>query len=205
MMGLQGKPTIAERIKLNFPDSLRRTELEMARNFSWVKFSAQWCVFFLTIAGLRTLATAKDKPVPVDPNDATARLFQLLDGSHEGKLSDFYILGDLYKDKNSANPDQELQHVLSVDYDKNRGFGKLNIHVRSLDKLGPEQLKTYTAKQIFDFGEYDLEKFVKSVPGPLGQPGDVYLLADADHPLHDTPITDDVRKEYDFYVTQLII
>jgi hypothetical protein len=177
----------------------------MAGNFLWRRLIAEMFVFLFAAAALRTLATAKDKPVPVDPNDATVRLFQLLDESHGGKLSDFYILADLYKDKNSSNPGQELQHVLSVDYDKNRGFGRLNIHIRSLDKLGPEQLKTYTAKQIFDFGDYDLEKFVKSVPGPLGQVGDVYLLAGADHPLQDTPITDEVRKEYDLFVTQFII
>jgi len=179
--------------------------LDLTRNFPWRRVSVEIAVFFLAVAGLRTMARAKDKPVPVDPNDATVRLFQLLDSSHDGKLSDFYILADLYKDKTSSDPNHELQHVLSVDYDKGRGFGKLNIHVRTLDKLGPEQLKTYTAKQIFDFGDYDSEKFVKSVAGPLGQLGDVFLQATADHPLQDTPITDDVRREYDLFVNQFII
>ncbi|HEV2352403.1 MAG TPA: hypothetical protein VG028_21415 [Terriglobia bacterium] len=177
----------------------------MPGNFPWRRVSAEIVVFLLATAVLRTLASAKEKPAPVDPNDPTVRLFQLLDETRDGKLSDFYVLADVYKDKTSANPEAEFQHVLSVDYDKNRSFGKLNIHVRTLDKLAPEQLKTYTAKQIYDFGDDDSEKFVKSEPGPLGRQGDMYLRATADRPLNDTPITDDVRKAYEFYITQYII
>jgi hypothetical protein len=157
------------------------------------------------VASLQTLLRAKDKPLPVDPNDPTARLFQLLDDTHDGKLADFYILADVYKDKNSSAPDHELQHVLRVDYDKNRAYGRLNIHIRTLDKLGPEQLKTYTPKQIYDFGDDDSEKFVKTDPGPFGRPGDMYLRDTAERPLADTPITDDARKEYETYITQYII
>lgn len=175
----------------------------MDRSFSWRRAGAELVVFFLAAAGLQTLAGAKEKPVPVDPNDATVRLFQLLDDTRGGKLSDFYVLTDPYKDP--SDPDKELQHVLRVDYDKNRAFGKLNIHVRTMDKLGPQQLKTYTTKQIYDFGEYDSEKFVKSVPGPLGQAGDVYLRTIGDGPLTDTPITDEIRKSYDLFVNQYII
>lgn len=179
--------------------------MEMIRNGSWRRASAELVVFFLAVAGLRALASAKDKTPPVDPNDVTVRLFQLLDSTRDGKLSAFYILADVFKDKNSSNPGQELQHVLLVEYDKNRSFGKLNIHVRSLDKLAPDQLATYTPKQIYDFGNDDSEKFVKTDPGPLGRPGDMYLHDSGDRPLADTPITDEARKEYEFYITQYII
>jgi hypothetical protein len=179
--------------------------LEMTSGFSWRRLGAELVVFVLAAAGIRTVTAAKNKPVLLDPNDATVRLFQILDDTHGGKLSDLYILGEVYKDKNSSKPDQELQHVMMVEYDKNRAFGKLTIHVRTMDKLGPQQLKTYTAKQIYDFGEYDSEKFLKSVPGPFGQPGDVYLRTVGDGPLTDTPITDEIRQAYDKYVNQYII
>lgn len=162
-------------------------------------------VALLAVCGTQRLVQAREKSSPVDPNDVTSRLFQLLDDSHDGKLTDFYVLADLYKDKNSSKPDAELQHVLLVDYDKDRNFGKLNLHVRTLDKLDPEQLKTYTPKQVYDFGDDDTEKFVKSDPGPLGRTGDMYLRATANHPLRDTPITDEARKAYDFYLTQYVI
>lgn len=179
--------------------------MEMTRNFPWRGVSAEIVVFFLAVAGLRMLASGKERTPPVDPNDVTVRLFQLLDDTHGGKLSDFCILADVYKDKNSSNPDAEFQHVLRVDYDKDRGYGKLTIHIRTLDKLAPEQLKTYSPKQIYDFGDDDSEKFIKSESGPLGRPGDLYLRATADHPVADTPITDEVRKAYEAYVTQYII
>jgi hypothetical protein len=156
-------------------------------------------------AGQPSLLSAKDKTPPVDPNDVTFRLFQLLDDSHGGKLDDFYVLADIYKDKDPANADGELQHVLRVEYDKNRMFGKLNIHVRCMAKLAPEQLKTYTLKQIYDFGADDSEKFVKSEPGELGKAGDMFLRATGDRPPASTPITDDARKEYEFFLTQYIL
>jgi hypothetical protein len=162
-------------------------------------------VFLLAVCGAQRRVGAREKTSPVDPNDVTARVFQILDDSHDGKMTDFYLLADIYKDKESSNPDEELQHVLHLDYDKDRNFGKLNLHVRSLTKLAPEQLKTYTPKQIFDFGDEDTEKFVKSDPGQLGRTGDMYLRATADHPLRDTPISDEARKAYDFYLTQYVI
>lgn len=162
-------------------------------------------VFLLAVCCAQRLLSAREKNSPADPNDVTARLFQLLDDSHDGKLTDFYLLADLYKDKDSTNPDEELQHVLHLDYDKDRNFGKLSLHVRSMTKLAPEQLKTYSPKQIFDFGDEDTEKFVKSDPGQFGRTGDMYLRATADRPLRDTPISDEARKAYDFYLTQYVI
>jgi hypothetical protein len=162
-------------------------------------------VFLLAVCGTQRLVSAREKNSQVDSNDVTLRLFQLLDDSHEGKLADFYLLADIYKNKDSSNPDEELQHVLHLDYDKDRNFGKLNLHVRSLTKLAPEQVKTYTPKQIYDFGDEDTEKFVKSDPGQLGRTGDMYLRATADRPLRDTPISDEARKAYEFYLTQYLI
>lgn len=148
---------------------------------------------------------AKDKTQPIDPNDLTARLYQLLDDTHNGKLTDFFVLADIYKDKDSKDPTQEFQHILLVDYDKNRNFGKLNMHVRSVGKLDPDQLKTYTLKQIYDFGVDDLEKFVKTEPGQFGRTGDLYLHSTSDLPIATAPITEDTRKAYELYVSQYIL
>lgn len=137
----------------------------------------------------------------VDENDVTARLFQLLDNAHNGKLDDIYVLADVYTD---ASGDQ-YRHVLRVDYDKNRAFGRLAIYVRSVGKMTPEQLSTYTPEQIFNFGEIDLEKLVKTDPGPFGQRGDLFLTADGDGPLHTSAVTDEARKSYDTFVTQYVI
>ena len=147
----------------------------------------------------------KEKQVPVDPNDSTLQLFQLLDSSHNGKLTDFYILGDTFTGKDSNGQPAELQHVIMVDYDKTRAFGRLNVHVRSVSKLAPEQLKTYTTKQIFDFGVEDTEKFAKTDPGPLGKVGDVYVTITDDGRLTTAPITEEARKQYDFLVNQYVI
>lgn len=182
-----------------------RGDLRTNRKFPSRLLITGLALFLAAIFGPERLIQAREKNSPVDPNDVTSRLFQLLDDSHDGRLTDFYVLADLYKDKNSSKPDEELQHVLLVDYDKDRNFGKLNLHVRTLNKLDPDQLKTYTPKQIYDFGDDDTEKFVKSDPGPLGRTGDMYLRATANHPLRDTPITDEARKAYDFYLTQYVI
>jgi hypothetical protein len=142
---------------------------------------------------------AKDKTVPIDPNDPTLRLYQLLDSTHGGKLVDFYVIADVYK--NPDNPNEELQHILRVEYDKDRGFGKLNIYVRSVGKIHPDQMKTYTPKEFYDFGLSDLEKYVKTDAGPFGKPGDVYLRAERDRPLASAGVTDEVRKTYESFLT----
>jgi hypothetical protein len=65
-------------------------------------------------------------------------------------------------------------------------------------------LKEYTPEQIFGFGS-DVEKFEKIDPGPLGETGDVCFRAIANAPLTPAPITDDVRGEYEFFLTQYIL
>jgi hypothetical protein len=136
-----------------------------------------------------------------DENDATARLFQLLDSVRNGKLDDVYVLADSYTD---ASGDQ-YRHVLRIDYDKSRAFGRLAIYVRSVGKMTPEQLAAYKPEQIYEFGESDQEKLVKTDPGPFGQRGDLYLTAADDGPLHTTAVTDEARKAYDTFVTQYVI
>lgn len=136
-----------------------------------------------------------------DENDATARLFQLLDNANNGKLDDIYVLADVYTD---ASGDQ-YRHVLRVDYDKSRAFGRLAIYVRSVGKMTPEQISSYTPEQIYNFGEIDLEKLVKTDPGPFGQRGDLYLTADGDGPLHTQAVTDEARKSYDTFLNQYVI
>jgi len=133
----------------------------------------------------------------------TLRLYQLLDTSYGGKLVEFYLIGDVYKDPKI--PDKELQHVFRAEYDKSRGFGKLRLYVRSVDKLTEGQLKDYTPKQVYEFGELDVAKFTKTDPGPFGRTGDVYLVATADGPLAGAPITDEVRKEYETYIKEWLL
>jgi len=163
---------------------------------------AAFCTL-LSTAGLPALHLAKEKNPAVSPDDLTLRLYQLLDTSYAGKLSEFYIIGDVYKD--AKVPDKELQHVFKAEYDKDKGFGKFRLYVRSLDKLTPGQLKDYTPKQIYEFGELDVEKFSKTDPGPFGKTGDMYLLATPDGPLATAPITDEVRKEYETYIGQWLL
>jgi hypothetical protein len=148
---------------------------------------------------------AKEKPQYIDANDVTARLYQLLDDTHSGKLTEFLVLADIYKDKDSKDTSQEFQHILLLDYDKSKNFGRLNMHVRSVGKLDADQLKTYSLKQIYDFGIDDLEKFVKTDPGQFGRQGDLYLRANSDMPISTAPITEETRKAYEFYLLQYVL
>jgi hypothetical protein len=137
----------------------------------------------------------------VDENDVTSKLFQLLDNQHSGKLDDIYVLADVYTDASG----EQYRHVLRVDYEKNRSFGRLAIYLRSVGKMTPEQLAVYTPEQIYGFGEVDLAKFVKTDPGPFGQRGDLYLESSDDQPLHTVSVTEEARKSYETYVSQYII
>jgi len=146
---------------------------------------------------------AKDKKTTeVDPNDCTCRLFQFLDESRAGKLDEFYTLGDLYQDPKSG---EEFRHVMKVEYDKSRAFGRLKIYVRAVGKMSAQQLSTYTPQQIYEFGETDLEKFVKTDCGPYGKAGDIYLHPTEDGPLATSAITDEARKRYDNYLCQYVL
>jgi hypothetical protein len=147
---------------------------------------------------------AKEKGSQIDANDPTVRLYTLLDSKYNGKLEDFCVLADVANDP--KNPGQAQQHVLRVEYDKDRAFGKLRIYVRTVAQLTPEQLKTYSPKQVYDFGEADSAKFTKTDPGPLGKPGDVYFEASPDGgPLATVSVTPQVQAQYERYVTQYLL
>ena len=161
-----------------------------------------FCALLFTTC-LSSLALSKEKTPVVGPDDLTFRLYQLLDKSYGGKLAEFYVLGDIYKNPKAA--DQELQHVFRAEYDKDRAFGRFRLYVRSVDKLTEEQLKNYTAKEVYEFGEMDAEKFTKTDPGSLGRVGDLYFRASENGPLATVPITEDARKEYETYVGQWLL
>lgn len=166
---------------------------------TWAAFLAVVCAGLMGISS----ASAKRNTVTVSPDDPTYQLYQLLDNSYGGKLTDFYLLADIYNDP--QKPEAQLQHVLCVDYDKGRFFGRLRIFVRSVGKLTPEQLKTYNTKQIYDFGEQDEEEFAKIDPGPLGQKGDLFLRATSLGSLAPAPVTDEVSKQYDLFLTKYVL
>jgi hypothetical protein len=170
--------------------------------FSFIAFTLGMAIVGWLATVATPVALGREKKPPVDTNDPTYRVFQVLDTTHGGKLENFFVLGDIYPDP--QNPKQELQHVFKVDYDKNRYFGRFRIYVRSVAKLSPQQLQTYTPEQIYDFGNSDQEKFEKIEPGPFGQQGDLYFQATGDRPLHTEPTTDAVRKAYESYVSQYI-
>jgi hypothetical protein len=154
--------------------------------------------------GRVALLGAKDKVPGVSSDDPTFRLYNLLDSKLGGKLEDFRLLGDTINDP--QNPGQVQQHVLRVDYDKGRGFGKLRIVVRTVAQLTPEQLKAYTINEIYDFGESDSEKFTKTDPGSFGRQGDVYFQPTTPGgALGSAPVTDAVQARYERYVTQYIL
>jgi hypothetical protein len=162
---------------------------------------AHWgAIAMLVILGAADgrIGSAKDKAI--DPNDPTLRLFAFLDTTRDGKMPDFFLLADIYSEQG-----KEFQRVLRADYDKSRAFGKLKIYVRSVAKMAPEQLESYTAKQVYDFGETDLEKFVKTDPGEFGKQGDIYLRGDAENPLTTAPITDAARKSYEALIVQYLL
>jgi len=169
--------------------------------------ASTWMLATLLVAGWSGNSAqallVKEKVAPVDANDSTYRLFQLLDTARSGKLTDFCLIADVYRDPN--NPNEELQHILRAEYDKNRGYARLSLYVRSVGKIEPDQMKTYTPKDFYEFGQEDREKFMKTDPGPFGRPGDTYLRCDGDRPLATAPITDEVRKAYEFYLTQHLL
>jgi hypothetical protein len=144
------------------------------------------------------IGRAKDKAT--DPNDPTLRLYDVLNTTRDGKLVDGVAVADIYTEQG-----KEFQRVVRAEYDKSRAFGKLRIYVRSVAKMAPEQLQSYTAKQVYDFGETDLEKFVKTDPGEFGKQGDIYLRGDADSPLATVPINDAARKSYEILVVQYLL
>lgn len=163
----------------------------------------------VVLAGISLLAVAmpsawaRRKKPAVSPDDPTYMLYQLLDDSYGGKLNDFYLLTNVYADP--QDPTTQLQHVIRVDYDKGRYFGRLRIYVRSVGKLTPAQLKTYNVKQIYQFGIADGAEYEKIDPGPLGGTGDLYLKSTGGGPLASAPITDQVRQEYETLITQYIM
>jgi hypothetical protein len=147
---------------------------------------------------------AKDKAPQVSSDDPTLRLFNLLDSKYNGKLEDFCVLADVVNDP--KNPGQAQQHVLRVEYAKDTAFGKLRIYVRTVAQLTPEQLKAYTPKQVYEFGEADSAKFTKTDPGGFGRPGDVYFEPPADGAaLATAPATPEVQARYERFVTQYLL
>jgi len=147
---------------------------------------------------------AKEKNSQINSNDPTFRLYNLIDSKYNGKLDDFCVLADTFNDP--KNPGQTQQHVLRIEYLKDRPFGRLRIYVRTVAQLSPDQLKTYNPKEVYDFGETDSAKFTKTDPGPFGKTGDVYFEPTSEGgPLGTTPITPEVQAQYERYVTQYLI
>ena len=147
---------------------------------------------------------AKEKASQISPDDPTVRLYSLLDTKFNGKLEDFCVLADLEKDP--QNPGQTDQKVLRVEYNKDRAFGKLRIYIRTVAQLTPAQLKTYSAKQIYDFAETDSAKFTKTDPGSFGRPGDLYFEpASAGGPLGSVTATPEIQAFYERLVTQYLL
>ena len=144
---------------------------------------------------LRSASCQKTKPRRADPERSHVPLFQMLDDSHGGKLIGFYILGDTFTGQRLQQPaDADIQHVLMVEYDKRTALRQIDDTRPQLSKLAPEQLKTYTLKQIYDFGVDDSEKFSKTEPGQLGRSGDLYVAMTGDGRVASAPVTDEVRK-----------
>lgn len=162
---------------------------------------AAWCVTLSVVAGATLAAPPGRAREKFEPDPATIQLFQILNSSFGGKIDHFCLLADMYTDASG----QQYRRVLRVDYDKGRAFGRLNLYVRSVGKMTPDQLATYTPAQIYDFGESDQAKFVKTDSLTFGAPGDLYLQAQDDGPLHSATITDEVRKRYSDLVTQFVI
>ena len=173
-----------------------------ARTFAIIACAA--FAILVWIGGSAPGLGAKDKTSQVNANDPTVRLYSLLDSKFNGKLDDFILLADVFNDPKI--PGQPQQHVIRVDYGKDRAFGKLNIHVRTVGQPTPEQLKAYNPSQIFGFAETDSAKFTKTDPGPFGKPGDVYFEIPPDGgALATVAVTPEVQAEYERLVTQYLL
>jgi len=160
-------------------------------------------LFLVVTAGLVVPASfyGKNATKSADANDVTLRLFHLLDDSYGGKFDD-YVLADLYTDAASG---EQYRHIVRVDYDKNRAFGRLSLYVRGVAKMTPEQLAVYSPKEIYDFAEIDLEKFIKTDPGTFGGSGDLHLHSVNGGPLVQAAINDEVQKRYADIIAQYVI
>jgi hypothetical protein len=148
------------------------------------------------------LLRAREKTPPIPADDPTAKLYQFLDTSYDGSLKDFYVLGETFEE--SEHPGQDFQHVLRVEYAKDRLFGKFNFTVRNIAKLTPAQLKAYSPKAAYGFGS-DAEKYIKTSAGPFGRTGDVYFHAKDNGALATEPVTPDVQASYEKYLTETIM
>jgi hypothetical protein len=160
-------------------------------------------VLALMLVGGTGRLAAKEKSSQISPDDPTLRLYSLLDSKYNGKLDDFCLLADVVADP--KNPGQPQQHVLRVEYSKDRAFGKLRIYVRTVGQVTPDQLKAYTPKQIYDFAENDSAKFTKTDPGPFGKVGDLYFEPTTDGALGTITASPEVQTEYEHLVTQYLI
>jgi len=161
-------------------------------------------ITLLLVGGYAGRLGAKERNSTVSPNDPTVRLYSLLDSKFNGKVDSFCVLADVVNDP--KNPGQQQQHVLRIEYNKDHGFGKLSLHVRTVAQLTPDQLKTYTPQQIYDFAETDSAKYTKTDPGSFGRPGDVYFEANPDGgPLQTAPVTSEVQAQYELLVTQYLL
>jgi hypothetical protein len=189
---------VLETSTLNFNNCHQDGEGDVRKKKYPVVFLTAVCLLAVVLPS----AWARKKKA-VSPDDPTYMVYQLLDNSYDGKLSDFYLLAGVYADP--QDPSNQLQRVLRVDYDKNSYFGRFRIYVRSVGKLTPAQMKTYDPKQIYDFGESDQMEFEKINPGPLGETGDLYMEATNSGPLAPAPVTDAARQEYDNLITKYIL
>lgn len=171
------------------------------------KFQALVCstILALIIAGIFPHnLRAKEHSSPGNPNDPVFRLFSLLDSKFNGKVDDFCVLADLVNDPKT--PGQQLQRIIRIEYNKDRVFGKLSLHVRTVAQLTPEQLKAYSAKQTYDFAETDVAKFTKSETGSFGKPGDVFFEAASDGgPLTTAAVTAEVQAQFETFLTQYVL
>ena len=145
----------------------------------------------------------KDRSLAATEDDPTYRLFQLLDTTRGGKLADFCVVADLYR--NPQNPQEEFQRVARVVYDKDRVFGRLTLYLRSVAKMDPVQMSIYNPKEIYEFAESDMEKYTKTDPGPFGGKGDLYFHVTDSGALTMVPITEEVQRTYEMLLTQYIL
>lgn len=147
---------------------------------------------------------AKERGPQYDSNDPTYRLYNLLDSKFNGKLDEFIVLADVFNDP--KNPGQPQQHVLRVDYSKDRAFGKLTIRVRTVAQLSPEQLKSYSPKEVYEFAETESAKFTKTDPGSFGKTGDLYFQPTSEGgALGTVPPTPEAESQYELFVSHFLI
>src|ERR1700687_2420713 len=90
-------PGIAHHFQVLLFSLSRSVNMQSSHYHHTITFAAGAVLLaFGLVSSQPNILLARDKQSAVDPNDVTLRLYQFLDDTHEGKLSEFYLIADTF-------------------------------------------------------------------------------------------------------------